>query len=308
MRIVIAGGSGFIGTRLTRHLLEAGHEVFLLTRAPSRLAGRLPRGVSALGWDGRSGEGWSQVLTASTAVVNLAGENIAGGAWTVNRRRRIRDSRVNAGIAVTEAVNRAPERPAVLVQASAVGFYGPLGRDFVDESAPLGRGFLAEVCAAWEDSTRAVETAGIRRCVIRSGVVLGPGGALARMLPAFRAFLGGPLGSGEQGLSWIHLDDEALAIVHLIENAGCSGVYNLTAPGAVDSAAFAGTLGRVLNRPALLRTPAFMLRALFGEMADEALLSGQFVRPARLLQSGYRFRHPELEGALRDILERGRPV
>lgn len=305
MRIVIAGGSGFIGTRLTRHLLAAGHEVILLTRSPSRLAERLPRGVSALAWDGRSGEGWSQFLTASTALVNLAGENIADGAWTVNRRRRIRDSRVNAGVAVSDAVARAAEPPAVLVQASAVGFYGLLGPEPVDETAPHGTGFLAEVCEAWEASTLPVETAGVRRCVIRSGVVLGRGGALARMLPAFRAFLGGPLGSGRQGLSWIHLDDEALAIAHLIANTACSGVYNLTAPEAVDSATFAATLGRVLRRPAALRTPAFALRALFGEMADEVLLGGQFVRPTRLLKSGYRFRHPGLEGALRDLLAAG---
>ena len=302
MRVVIAGGSGFIGTRLCRILVDAGHTPFILTRSAGRAAGSLLPGVSAIGWDGRTGQGWAQFLDQDTALVNLAGENIAAGRWTPERKQRILESRVFAGQAMADAVARAQFRPRVLVQASAVGFYGPRGPEPLDESAPSGTGFLAEVCRAWEASSRAVEQAGVRRCVIRTGVVLGPGGALARMLPAFRFFLGGPLGSGEQFLSWIHLDDEVQVIRFLLENQGCSGAYNCCAPNPADSRTFARTLGLVLGRPALLPAPAPALRLLLGEMAQEVLLSGQNVRPARLMEEGYRFLHPDLEGALRAAL------
>ncbi|MCM0755731.1 TIGR01777 family oxidoreductase [Desulfovibrio aminophilus] len=299
MRVFIAGGSGFIGTALCRALVRAGHAPVVLTRGTPRA---LPPGVSAVGWNGRDGEGWAHLLERDSAVVNLAGENIAAGRWTPERKERILQSRLDAGRAVADAVSRAPEAPRVLVQASAVGWYGPRGPELLDESAAPGQGFLAEVCRRWEESSAAVEALGTRRCVIRTGLVLGPGGALARMLPAFRFFLGGPLGDGRQGVSWIHLDDEAQAIRFLIETEDCSGPYNLTAPDPVDSRAFAKALGRALGRPSRLPAPAFALRLLLGEMASEVLLSGQFVRPTRLLSAGYRFQRPDIDGALRASL------
>lgn len=303
MRVVISGGSGFIGTRLCRVLVDAGHVPFILTRSAGRAAGNLPPGVSAVGWDGRTGQGWAQFLDQDTALVNLAGENIALGRWTPERKKRILESRLLAGQAMVDAVAQAQYRPRVLIQASAVGFYGPRGDEPLDESAPSGTGFLAEVCRSWEESSRAVEQAGVRRCVIRTGVVLGQGGALARMLPAFRMFLGGPLGSGTQYMPWIHLDDEIQAIRFLIENAACSGTYNLCAPNPVDSRTFAKTLGLVLGRPAFLPAPAWALRLFLGEMAQEVLLSGQNARPARLFEADYRFLHPDLEPALRAVLQ-----
>ena len=303
MRVFIAGGSGFIGTALCRALIRSGHSPVVLTRGTPRA---LPPGVSAVGWNGRDGEGWAHLLERDSAVVNLAGENIAAGRWTPERKERILRSRLAAGQAVAEAVARAPEAPRVLVQASAVGWYGPRGPELLDESAASGQGFLAEVCRRWEESSAAVEAGGTRRCVLRTGLVLGPGGALTRMLPPFRFFLGGPLGDGRQGVSWIHLDDEAQAIRFLIENEDCSGPYNLTAPDPVDSRTFAKALGRALGRPSWLPAPGAALRLLLGEMASEVLLSGQFVRPTRLLAAGYRFLRPDLDGALRASLHPSR--
>jgi hypothetical protein len=239
-------------------------------------------------------------------LVNLAGENIADGRWTEDKKHSILTSRLNAGAAVMDALRLAKEAgagmPAVLIQASAVGYYGPRGPEPVTEDEPCGTGFLAEVAKRWEDSTSGAEALGVRRAVIRTSMVLGQGGALSKMLPPFRLGLGGPLGSGKQMVPWIHLADEVGAIVHLLTQPECSGAFNLVAPEVVDSRGFARALGHALGRPAFLPAPGLALRLLLGQMAQEVLLSGVRAVPSRLLASGYTFRFPGLAQALTEIL------
>ncbi|MBU1228422.1 MAG: TIGR01777 family oxidoreductase [Proteobacteria bacterium] len=304
MRTIILGGTGFIGRALARLLLHQGHEVVVPSRRPDRVPAVLGQGILAAPFDGVSGAGWAGLLTPGTAIVNLAGENIADGRWTPDKKRRILESRMEAGAAVMDAISRAGVLPAALVQASAVGYYGARGPESVSEDAPAGGNFLAQVARRWEDSTRAAEDLGVRRVVVRTGMVLGPGGALAKMLPVFRLGLGGPLGAGTQMLPWIHLDDEAGAIAFLLRSPGLAGPFNLAAPEAVDSRGFARALGRALGRPALLPAPGLALKLLLGQMAEEVLLSGARAEPDKLLAAGYRFRHPSLAGALADALGR----
>lgn len=302
MRVIITGGTGLIGRALTADLLKDGHEVIVLSRRPDAYRDRMPAGVRLERWDGHTPQGWEHLVEGTDAIVNLAGENIAAGRWTAARKRRIRESRVHAGEAVTAAVLAAREKPRVLVQASAVGYYGPRGDEEVDEDTPPGDDFLARVGVEWEASTAPVEEQGVRRVIIRTGIVLTPeGGALARMLLPFRLGLGGPFGSGRQWFPWIHIADEVAAIRFLMENEGTRGPYNLTAPNPVRQREFARALGRVMRRPAFLPVPAPALRLLFGEMAD-ALLTGQRAVPRRLSAAGYVFQFPELEPALRDLL------
>lgn len=311
MRILILGGTGFIGRALAARLAAAGHEVVVPSRRPEKVAaslGRVAPGAVGVPFDGKTGEGWAHLLGPGSAVVNLAGENIGDGRWTEDKKQAILHSRLDAGAAVLDALRRAGEAgrglPEALIQASAVGYYGARGGEPVTEDEPPGQGFLAEVAQRWEDSTRGAEDLGVRRCVVRTSMVLGRGGALAKLLPIFRWGLGGPLGSGRQAVPWIHLDDEAGAIHFLLENAACAGPYNLAAQGVVDSRGFARELGRALGRPAFLPAPGLALRLILGQMAQEVLLSGARAVPARLLEAGYCFRHPGLDGALADILHK----
>lgn len=305
MRTIILGGTGFIGSALARHLAAQGHQVIVPSRRPDKVPALLGPGVLGAPFDGTSGAGWASYIDADTAIVNLAGENIAEGRWTEDKKRRIEQSRLLAGAAVMDAIGRAAAPPAVLVQGSAVGYYGARGPEPVDEAAGPGNNFLAKVAVGWEASTAGAEALGVRRAVVRTSMVLGPGGALAKMLPAFRLGLGGRLGAGTQMLPFIHLDDEVGAIAHLLATPGLSGAFNLAAPEAVDSRGFAQALGCVLGRPALLPAPAFVLRLFLGQMAEEVLLSGVQARPVRLLASGYRFLHPTLAGALEAALGSG---
>ena len=299
MRAIIAGGTGFIGRELVRELREHDWEILILSRNPGKVAAVFENGgVIGMPWD----NGWTNLLGPDTAIVNLAGENIAGGRWTRRRKQRILQSRVQAGERILEAVKRAGVAPGILIQASAVGFYGPRGTTPIDEYAESGSGFLADVCRQWEASTSPLEKMGTRRCIVRTGMVLGHGGALPRMLPPFKYYLGGPPGDGLQGVSWIHLKDEARAIRFLMENPEASGPYNLCAPHPVNFAKFAHVLGTLLNRPYKTPVPPFALRLLFGQMADEVLLSGQLALPERLTKAGFTFEFPDLEEALRDAL------
>lgn len=304
MKVIITGGSGLIGRALAASLLNGGgdkHEVIVLSRNPQRVSG-LPNGVQVVGWDGRSTQGWGQLVEGADAIVNLAGANLSEGRWTEQRKRLIFDSRVHAGQAVTQAIEGARLKPKVLVQASAVGYYGPHGDEKITEDAPPGNDFLAQVCIAWEASTAPVEGWGVRRVVIRTGLVLSTeGGALPRMAMPFKMFVGGPLGSGRQWLPWIHIADEVGAIRFLIGKEDASGPFNLTAPEPVTNAQFSRVLGRVLNRPSALPVPSIALRLMFGEMST-VLLEGQRAVPQRLLAAGYQFRFPNLEQALRHLL------
>jgi uncharacterized protein len=302
MRVVVTGGTGLIGSAVARELGGAGHEIVVLTRDTSR-TGPLPPGTRAVQWDGQTGESWSSLLDADTAIVNLAGEGIGEGRWSEAKKRRIRESRVGSGRAVLAAIRQARERPRVLLQGSAVGIYGPCGDEVVTESHPPGSDFLASVCVDWEASTAEADSLGVRRAVLRTGVVLsGQGGALPRMALPFRLMAGGPLGSGRQWISWIHIADEVGAIRFLLEREDARGPFNLTAPAPLTNRAFSRALGRALRRPSLARAPGLALRIVLGEMAD-MLLYGQRAVPHRLMELGYVFRHPEAEGALRNLLD-----
>lgn len=302
---VVAGGGGFIGRALCRALLARGWRVTSLTRGAPRGAGASPEGPlpPRATWDGRTVEGWGHLADGADAVVNLAGESIADGRWTEARRRAILESRVFAGQALTHAVAQAAVKPGVFLQASAVGFYGDTGDAPVDETAGPGNGFLSDVCLQWEASSHPVEALGVRRVVARTGLVLGRGGGVfEKMLPAFRYYLGGPLGHGRQGFPWIHLRDQVETMVFLLERDDLSGAFNLCAPEPATNRDFCQALGRALSRPCGLAVPAAVLRLALGEMADELLLGGCRAFPRRLMEAGYVFLHPRLPGALSDLL------
>jgi uncharacterized protein (TIGR01777 family) len=306
MRILITGGSGFIGSALSANLAAGGHEVILLTRNPDKAGAGLPPGVRAARWDGRTAEGWGQLADGAGAIVNLAGESIAGanpivGRWTAARKQAIRESRVNAGRAVVEAIRAASQKPAVLVQASAVGYYGPHGDELVTEDTPAGSDFLASVCVDWEASTAEVEAMGVRRVVTRTGLPLGhKGGAFPPLRMIANLGGGGPMGSGKQWWPWLHLDDDIAAVRSLMES-DASGPYNLSSPNPVRQAEFFKVLGQVMRRPSFIPTPGFALRLIAGELADALLLTGQREMPGRLQKAGFNFKFTELEGALRDL-------
>jgi uncharacterized protein (TIGR01777 family) len=307
MRVVITGGTGLIGRAVSADLAADGHEVIVLTRSTERATG-LATGVAAQRWDARTAEGWGHLAEGADAIVNLAGASLAGehffpSRWTDERKRVIRESRANAGRAVVQAVEQASQRPSVIVQASAIGIYGPRGDEIVAEDAQVGDDFGARVVVRdWEPSTAPVEEMGVRRVIIRTAPVLDADeGSLPRMLLPFRLFVGGPMGSGKQWFPWIHIQDEVRAIRFLIENEGASGAFNLVAPEPLTNAQFGRTIGRVMGRPYYMPLPGFALRLAFGQVAD-VLLNGQRAIPQRLLGFGFQFRFPDAESALRDLL------
>jgi uncharacterized protein (TIGR01777 family) len=302
MRIIIAGGTGFIGTALTKNLVTEGHQVWILTRNLQTAC--LPEGVRGIGWDGKTTGGWTELVPQMDAIVNLTGESLGTGPWTEERKKRILSSRVEAGQAISDAIRQASPRPKILIQASAVGFYGPHGDEPVTEESAPGCGFLAEVCKVWEASSLPVEALGVRRVVIRTGVVLSKdGGALRRMILPFRLFAGGSLGNGRQGLPWIHPADEVAGIRFLLENEKALGIFNLSAPNPLSNAEFGHILAKVMRRPYWLPVPAFALRLLLGEMST-LVLEGQYMVPKRLKELGFRFRFETAEAALRDLMRR----
>jgi uncharacterized protein (TIGR01777 family) len=307
MRLVITGGTGLIGRALSANLAADGHEVIVLSRFPERAKG-LAAGVRPVRWDGRTAEGWMHLADGADAIVNLAGANIAGtgffpSRWTEERKREIQESRIHAGQAVVEAVIQASRAPEVVIQASGVGYYGPHGDEELDEDASPGDDLFGRLAHEyWEPSTEAVERLGVRRVIVRSGVVLDAReGALPRLLLPFRLFVGGPIGSGRQWLSWIHREDEVRAIRFLIENQGASGPVNLCAPNPVTYRQLAHILGRVMGRPSWIPLPGFAMKLAFGEVSS-VLLEGQKAIPLRLQEAGFVFCFPDMEGALRDVL------
>jgi uncharacterized protein (TIGR01777 family) len=293
MRILITGGTGFIGQALCPRLAAAGHEVVLLSR---QARPRLPKGAatSVTGLDALDAGEFG-------GVINLAGEPIADGRWTPSRRKLLLDSRVETTSKLVEWMQRAKRPPGVLVSGSAVGYYGEQGEREITEDTPPTPGFTHDLCAAWEREAGRVATLGVRLGIARIGVVLDrDGGALAKMLPAFRMGAGGRLGSGQHWFPWIHREDMAAILQWLLETPAASGAYNASAPNPVTNEAFTRALGRALGRPTVLPMPATALKLLFGEMSELLLVSNRMV-PKRLLREGFRFRHPELDGALAAI-------
>jgi uncharacterized protein (TIGR01777 family) len=303
MRILISGGSGLVGHALAGQLIGSGHRVVITSRDPARVKG-LPGGAKVEAWDAGSWQQLVPLIDGADAVVHLVGENLAAGRWTKRRKQRLRDSRIDSSRAVARAIADAKSPPGVLVQASAVGYYGPCGEAEIDEEASAGDDFLAGLCRDWEDASAEVEDLGVRRPVLRTGPVLSAkGGALPRMLLPFRLFIGGPVGSGQQWFPWIHLEDEVGAICFLLEHGLATGPFNLTAPHPLTNGDFSRMLGKVLRRPSVMPVPGAALRLAFGEMG-ELLLTGQRAVPKKLLEAGYEFHYPEAEAALREILGR----
>jgi hypothetical protein len=298
MEIVVTGASGLIGSALTASLTTSGHGVTRLVRRPPQT------GEKALRWDPVSRSIDATAFDGVQAVVHLAGENLAER-WTAAKKVNIRDSRINGTQVLAEAIAHLASPPKVLVSASAIGYYGDRGEEWLSEESAPGQGFLPEVCRSWEAATETARQAGVRTVQLRFGIVLSPaGGALAKMLPPFRLGLGGVLGNGRQYMSWVALEDTVGAIEHAISTVDLQGPTNVVAPQAVTNYEFTKTLGRVLGRPTAIPLPAFAARLMFGEMADELLLASTRVQPAKLLASGYRFRYPELASALRHLLAR----
>jgi hypothetical protein len=301
-RVIIAGATGLIGRHLIEALRARGAAVGVVTRDPAR-AQRL-FGDQASCYPLADHKQIETGVNGATAVVNLAGASIAGRRWTAAYKQLIASSRVDTTNAIVDAIGNCAQKPAVLINGSAVGYYGPHGDERLDESATPVRSFLTDVCLKWEAAADSAAQYGVRVVKNRTGIVLARnGGALAKMTPPFKAFVGGPLGSGKQGMSWIHIDDEIGIIMHALANAGVSGAINSTAPNPVDNKTFSTALGHVLHRPAFMPAPALPLRIMMGEMADEMLLTGQFVIPKKAIEAGYMFRFPELEPALRDIFK-----
>ncbi len=295
MHILLTGGTGFIGRALCPQLMQAGHELTVLTRNPGNAAAAL-QGVPAITA--------LQQLGPVDAVVNLAGEPLAEGRWTERRKQEFRTSRIGTTRALVEWMQAQAQPPRVLISGSAIGYYGPREGDAaLDETSAAGADFSAQLCRDWESEALRAEALGVRVCLLRTGIVLGQdGGALAKMLPPFKLGAGGPMGDGEQWMSWIHRDDLVGLIQWLLEHEQARGAYNGTAPAPVTNREFAQRLGKALNRPALITTPAFALKLLFGEMST-LLLTGQRVLPAQALALGFVFSHPELGAALRDLLD-----
>ncbi|PTH88524.1 TIGR01777 family protein [Streptomyces sp. A244] len=296
-RIAVAGASGLIGGALVRSLTADGHEVRRLVRGTPRSAGEIR-------WDPEGGRVDAAGLAGCHAVVNLAGAGVGDRRWTDAYKQRIRDSRVKGTAALAGAVASldAEERPRVFVNGSAIGYYGETGERTADESTPAGEGFLPELCVEWEGATAPAQEAGVRTVFTRTGLVVSrEGGAWARLFPLFRAGAGGRMGDGSQYWSFIALHDEVAAIRHLIDTDGLSGPFNVTAPNPVTNREITAVMGRVLHRPTLFPVPAAVLRTVLGEMAGDVLGSAR-VLPTRLLESGFRFAFPEIEGAIRAAL------
>lgn len=307
MKVIIPGGTGLIGRALSADLVSDGHEVIVLSRSPERASG-LPAGVRVERWNARNADGWAPLAEGAEAIVNLAGANLAGSGflpsrWTRERKRIIRESRVDAGRAVVDAVELARVKPRAVIQSSGVGYYGFRGDERVGEDAQPGDDYLARLAhEEWEPSTARVEELGVRRVILRTAAVLSAEeGALHRLIVPFRLFVGGRMGSGRQWLSWIHLIDEVRAIRFLIEHEDASGPFNLASPNAVTNAEFARMLGRILGRPSVIPLPSFVMKLAFGEVAN-VLLEGQRAIPERLLELGFTFRFPEAEAALSDLI------
>ena len=302
MKILVSGSTGLVGSALVPVLRSDGHEVIRLVRRPSAALG--PEDAT-IQWNPETGELDGSRLEGIEAVVHLAGENIAARRWTAAQKARIRDSRVRGTALLSDRLANLAQPPATLVAASAIGFYGDRGDELLNEDSPSGNDFLSEVCRQWEAASLPAEEKGIRVVRLRLGIVLSPrGGALAKMLLPFKLGAGGKIGSGQQTMSWIALDDAVGALCRALVDSNLSGPVNAVAPNPATNLEFTKTLGRVLSRPTLFPMPGFAARIAFGEMAEALLLGSTRVEPRRLADCGYSFQYPTLEAALRHLLEK----
>ena len=297
MRVTLTGATGRIGLSIVEALTARGDEVTVLTRSPDRARPKLPAGVEAVAWDPQSGPAPAAALSGRDAVIHLAGEDVAQR-WSEDTKREIRESREAGTRNLVEGIAQADPRPKALVSASASGVYGPHGDEAVDEDAPAGEGFLADVVVAWEREARRAEDLGLRVVLMRTGVVLSrDAGALKKMLPPFKLGVGGPVAGGHQYMPWIHLDDVVGMYVEAATDERWSGPINVVAPNAVSNEDFSMALGRALNRPSIVPVPGFALKLLYGEMS-QIVLTGVNMVPRRALELGYAFRHPQVLEAL----------
>jgi uncharacterized protein (TIGR01777 family) len=302
MRIVITGATGFIGKALCR-ALHNDYELVALSRNPDKTAKSLSGLASAVRWDANNPDSFKQALDGALAMINLAGENIASGFWTKSKKAAILQSRLNVAKAIIAAIEDVQKRPALVIHASAIGYYGNAGEQVLSEDSSPGSGFLADVCQQTEHTIRLVETLGVRLATLRLGVVLGhEGGLLKSLLPPFRLYLGCRIAARNQWLSWLHIDDVVGAISVIVENAEVKGTFNLTSPNPVLAKDFYTSLGKAMNRPVLFSVPNFVLKLLPGDMAAELFLLSQRAVPQKLLDAGFKFKYPDLESALKDII------
>jgi len=302
MKVIIAGGSGFLGSALTRALVARRHDVVIISRhsAPASAGVRYvkwrPDTTNALGPPGQE---WTRELDGADAVVNLAGAGIADTRWSAARKAELRESRVGSTRALVAAVRATSRRPSVFIQGSAMGYYGTAAADVIfDESSRAGSDFLGRLCVEWEAEARPVEQLGCRLAYLRSGIVLGHGGALAKMRRPFLFFVGGAIAPGHQYFSWIHVEDWIALVLWLLDTPGLSGTFNGTAPNPVTNTELSRALGRALHRPSWLPVPGFALRILFGELADAGFINGQRVVPKRALEMGFKFKYAAIDDAM----------
>ncbi len=307
MKIAILGATGYIGKGLTRLLSGRGDEVIVLSRSVDHAREVFGDEVRALGLAGRNKTELAHELSGVDAIVNLAGENIGSSLWTKAKRQRILESRLEAGRLVSGIISSMVRRPGLVVQASAVGYYGSRGEESLEESSCPGEGFLADVAGQWEDSTKDVESLGARRVIIRTGVVFSSdGGALPKLAMPYNLHMGTVLGSGDQWVPWIHYQDTIGAIAFLIHNPTSSGAYNLVSPTPARMDDICSEIGRALGRKTIVHVPGLFLRIGMGKMAEETILPSQKVAPARLLEEGYSFSHAKLDEAITHIFPAGR--
>ncbi|WP_414514911.1 TIGR01777 family oxidoreductase [Nostoc sp. PCC 9305] len=305
MKVAITGATGFVGSRLVQRLQGEGHKTVVLTRNTTFAQKVFPSeafpNVEIVAYTPNASGSWQSVIANCDGVVNLAGEPIGEGRWTPERKQEILNSRKLGTQKIVEAIANANPQPSVLINASAIGYYGTSETTTFDETSQSGNDFLAQVCQAWEAEARKVKDAGVRLVILRFGIVLGNGGALGKMIPPFKLFAGGPIGSGRQWFSWIHVDDLVNLILQALTKPEIEGVYNATAPNPVRMADLSQALGQVMNRPSWLPVPAFAIEALLGDGAI-VVLEGQQVIPKRTVQTGFEYKYPNLQSALTQIL------
>ncbi|MEJ2545146.1 MAG: TIGR01777 family oxidoreductase [Calditrichaceae bacterium] len=304
MKVIIAGGTGFIGRYLSEFLNNSGHDVIILSRNPKRAKYTFTNKIKCLLWNDFDFSAWQDELESTKIIINLIGENIGQWPWTNQLKHKILYSRIHAGQTIVQAIHHAKNKPRLLIQASATGYYGDNSKDKLTEESKSGKGFLADVCRQWENSTIDVESIGVKRSIIRVGPVLGRnGGILKKMSLPFKLFVGGPIGSGNQKLPWIHIDDLVEAILFIINNKKTQKIFNLCTPKPITMNTFARTLGKTLKRPSIFKVPEFIVKLIFGEMGRETILSGQNALPKVLIKSNFKYKYSDLPVALSNLLQ-----